>query len=233
MVHLNRKENTKLSNIRLIGNLATLYIAGSETTATTMSWMLYFLAKFPDFQEEARRECFANSFDQFTTFKQALEAYPHLRSLFWECLRFYGPASFLFLENSQNTIQVADRTLDPNEYVLVVPLRWLAKQPQLGGSTFDPRRWLVSSSSTLNSKPSLLDPLPENLTLPFGFGVRICPGKDLAELEACTACAALLRAYDKIELVNPEEPQPSPTFQFAMIPDRPINLRFIQSTFTK
>ena len=47
---------TRLDNEELIAEMATLTIAGHETTASTLSFALYELAKHPEYQERMRQE---------------------------------------------------------------------------------------------------------------------------------------------------------------------------------
>ena len=45
-----------MDNEELIAEMATLTIAGHETTASTLSFALYELAKHPEYQERMRQE---------------------------------------------------------------------------------------------------------------------------------------------------------------------------------
>ncbi len=47
---------TQLADDEMIAEMQTLTFAGHETTASTMSWMLYELAKHPDYQAKMRAE---------------------------------------------------------------------------------------------------------------------------------------------------------------------------------
>ena len=216
MIQLNKKENQKLDDRRLTGNVLTLHIAGSDTTAHTMSWMLYELAKDSVLRHEAVNEARTLG-DHQKTFADVLHAVPLLRSLFWETLRLRGPVGMTALENN-SPIDVAGVTIDPYEYNIMIPFRYLATK--CSGPTFDPRRWLTNDRSTLKPIPSAI--------MPFGFGVRICPARDLAELEACFGVAKLLVAYPNLTLADPSDVEPPRfIFNFTMTTDRPIRLSFL------
>ena len=60
-VRANMSENvqTKLSDEEMISQMATLMLAGHETTANTLTWYLWELAKNPDFQDKLREEVLA------------------------------------------------------------------------------------------------------------------------------------------------------------------------------
>ena len=213
MLAANLLESQKLSDERLAGNVATVYVAGTDTTASTLAWMLYALATHQDFQEEARREAKFLSEEKKHSLPDLLAKMPLLRSLFWETLRLRGPAPMLVFCNEHEPITVLGRTLEPMEYAIVVPLRFLGTRPEAGGPTFDPKRWV--SHGTFKTFTAM----------PFGFGVRTCPAKDLAEIEACLACAHLLKAFQHINFID-DHGHPQPTFRFTQQPDRPIRLAF-------
>ena len=48
--------NAKLSDVEMISQMATLTLAGHETTANTLTWTLWELAKHPENQEKMRAE---------------------------------------------------------------------------------------------------------------------------------------------------------------------------------
>ncbi|KAJ8612096.1 hypothetical protein CTAYLR_002424 [Chrysophaeum taylorii] len=217
LLEKNRSENNPLSDKRLAGNLATLFLAGTDTTGTTITWMVKHLAEDLTLQEETRVEAhrFANRPNDFG-------AVPLLRSLFREVLRMEGPASLIALQNTTESIFIAGKNIDPGEYTLVVPLRFLGKhrlpQDEKEPTKFDARRWVDPESS------DGLRPCPKAI-MPFGFGLRICPGKDLSELEALVAVCALLRRF-KMTLVDDGKGPHRAAFAFTMIPDRDIYVKF-------
>ena len=57
-VRANASENpkTKLSDDEMIAQMSSLTFAGHDTTASTMSWMLWELAKRPELQNKLRQE---------------------------------------------------------------------------------------------------------------------------------------------------------------------------------
>ena len=61
--------------------------------------------------------------------------------------------------------------------------------------TFNPDRWLNDSDIKLC----------RNSYFPFGFGSRVCPGKNLANVEIKTLIALLYRKFD-VELVDKVSP---------------------------
>ncbi|KAF8517110.1 cytochrome P450 [Gautieria morchelliformis] len=58
LIKANLSENpkTKLTNEEILAQLTTLFLAGHETTASTVTWALYELSRHSDFQTKVRQE---------------------------------------------------------------------------------------------------------------------------------------------------------------------------------
>jgi cytochrome P450 len=79
--------------------------------------------------------------------------------------------------------------------------RWV---PQ--ATEFKPERWLNSS------------PLNNILSMPFGAGPRICPGRYLAMLEMKIALAMLLAHFELTEVGTAQKHEPQERLSFTMAP---------------
>jgi cytochrome P450 len=81
-------------------------------------------------------------------------------------------------------------------------------------AAFDPTRWLGEGVGG----PGQLASAAKRISMPFGAGPRICPGRYLALLEMKMAMATLLGGFD-IESVHTEDGQePRELLQLAMAP---------------
>ncbi|KAF8518583.1 cytochrome P450, partial [Gautieria morchelliformis] len=54
--NLSEEPKAKLSNEEILAQLTTLFLAGHETTSSTITWALYELSRHPDFQTKVRQE---------------------------------------------------------------------------------------------------------------------------------------------------------------------------------
>ncbi|KAF8500679.1 cytochrome P450 [Gautieria morchelliformis] len=54
--NLSEDPKTKLSNEEILDQLTTLFLAGHDTTASTLTWALYELSRHPEFQAKVRQE---------------------------------------------------------------------------------------------------------------------------------------------------------------------------------
>jgi cytochrome P450 len=79
-------------------------------------------------------------------------------------------------------------------------------------AAFDPERWLGESG------PSHQASSAKRISMPFGAGPRICPGRYLAMLEMKMAMATLLSRFDIVAVDTPDGREPREVLQLAMAP---------------
>jgi cytochrome P450 len=79
-------------------------------------------------------------------------------------------------------------------------------------SAFDPERWLNDDGMAATANPA------KRISMPFGAGPRICPGRYLALLEIKMAMAALLGHFDIDAVATPDGREPKEVIQLAMAP---------------
>ena len=83
--------------------------------------------------------------------------------------------------------------------------------------SFKPERWLRNNET---NKSGIPDPFA---SLPFGFGLRMCLGRRLAELEIYLV---LTRMVQEFSIDYPENDFLEPALIGAVKPDRPVRVRF-------
>ena len=116
-----KRENTSfLTTDRLIGNLITMFIAGTETSAVTMNVCVYQIAiDNTGLQEELAAESCAlpdlkEDVDMEDIDMEVLnENLPHLRSSMYEVLRIKGTSPFLEVKNKVS-VEIDGKVQPPN-----------------------------------------------------------------------------------------------------------------------
>jgi len=185
--------------------VATMILAGHETTAITLFWSLYLLALDPPTQEEvaaeARRAAGGPAPD--------LEQLPLTRAVIDETLRLYPPA-FLIARAAIASDTLAGLPVKKGDNILIAP--WLLHRHEKlwrEPLSFLPRRFMPGA------------PPPGRFAyLPFGAGPRICIGAHFALVEATLALARLIGAF-RVELQ--EEDPVMPVGVVTTQPDRSPN----------
>jgi len=164
--------------------VATMILAGHETTATALFWSLYLLALDPTTQEAVAAE--AKSAGGATD----PEGLKFTRAVIEESLRLYPPA-FLIARAAAAPDVIAGRPVKKGDVVLVSP--WLLHRHEKlwhDPNAFIPQRFLPGS------------PPPDRYAyLPFGVGPRICIGAHFALVEATLALARIVGAF-RLELAD-------------------------------
>ncbi|KAF1943495.1 cytochrome P450 [Clathrospora elynae] len=202
-------------------------VAGSDTTAITLSAILYYLLKNPRTFNALRHEIDSLQQDgvgktsQFITFKESQDM-PYLQAVLKEALRMH-PATGLPLERvvPPGGATICD-TFFP-EGTIVGINSWVTHRNTAvfgpDANAFKPERWLsadkdklsfmerswmpVSLSSPLSFRPaSSRCPQQSNMCpQQFGLGSRTCIGRHISFLEMSKLIPALVRDYD-FELDN-------------------------------
>ena len=189
--------------------VATMILAGHETTATALFWSLYLLALDPATQEQLAaevREATANG-------ALDLERLKFTRAVVDETMRLYPPA-FLIARAAAAPDTVAGIAIRKNDVVLIAP--WLLHRHEKlwrDPNAFIPQRFMAP------------EPPPDRFAyLPFGVGARVCVGAHFALVEATLVLAKIIGAF-RVTLLDKEpvmpvgvvttQPDRSPMFRIA------------------
>ncbi|MDP3076154.1 cytochrome P450 [Bradyrhizobium sp.] len=166
--------------------VATMILAGHETTATALFWSLYLLALDPGTQDQLAAEVKA------ATAGGALDIdrLKFTRAVVDETMRLYPPA-FLIARAAGAADTIGGMPVKKNDIVLIAP--WLLHRHEKlwrDPNAFIPSRFMPPS------------PPPDRFAyLPFGVGARVCIGAHFALVEATLALAKLIGAF-KVELID-------------------------------
>jgi cytochrome P450 len=171
------------SHDELRDQVATMILAGHETTAVALFWALTLLAAAPDAQDRIAAE--AKQLDLSAEHAtEALDRLPVTRAVLSETLRLYPPA-FVIVRQALGADACDGIDIPRGAVVMIAP--WvLHRHHKLwrDPDAFDPSRFLPDAP-----------PPPRFTYLPFGVGPRVCVGAQFALAEATLVLAALTRAF--------------------------------------
>ncbi|MBC5785613.1 cytochrome P450 [Ramlibacter sp. USB13] len=168
----------------VVDQVAVMFLAGHETTASALTWALHLLANAPDVQERAHAEVAARMGARAPRVDD-LKELPLVWNVFREALRLFPPVGFLAREAAA-ACPMRDKQVPAGATVMVAP--WLIQRHRelwQEPDAFDPDRYL---------RPDGQEGLRE-AWLPFGLGPRACLGAAFALQEAALVLATVLRAY--------------------------------------
>jgi cytochrome P450 len=200
-------DGTRDSIDRLGDQVATIMVAGHETTASAMFWGLYLLASHPVEQNLLADEAGGFSLASADAADSAMQL-TRTRATVDEILRLYPPA-FVITRQAIGNDFVAGVPVPAGSLMLIAP--WTLHRHRrywINPDRFDPARFLPGA------------PLPQRFAyLPFGIGPRTCIGQAFA-LTELVLVLAMLRRHFNIGLA-PHSPV-SPVGLTTIQPDRPV-----------
>lgn len=178
--------NEAFTDEQLGDQIATMILAGHETTATALFWSLYLLALDPATQEQLAAEV------KGATVNGALDIdrLKFTRAVVDETMRLYPPA-FLIARAAAGPDTIAGMPVKKQDVILIAP--WLLHRHEKlwrDPNAFIPARFMPPA------------PPPDRFAyLPFGVGARVCIGAHFALVEATLALAKMIGAF-KVGLVD-------------------------------
>ncbi len=177
----------------------TMVLAGHETTAMALSWLIRDLTLNPAALEWLREEIDHVPAADFA----ALAELPRTRAVVAEAMRLHPPA-WILGRYATATLDLAGYDVPPGSTILASQYA-MHRDPRFwpDAATFEPRRWLTADGVFSERAPGV----PRGTWFPFGFGSRRCIGEQFAWLEAVLATARLLRRWD-IDVVAPAQVRP-------------------------
>jgi cytochrome P450 len=163
----------------------TIFMAGHETTAVTMTWVWYLLSQHPAVEARLHAELDA-VLGGHTPTADDIASLPYARMVIEEAMRLYPPAPGISTRVALKDDEICGVKVKAGTQVAISPWvlhrhRALWDRPE----RFDPERFNVQNSVGR----------PRFAYLPFGGGPRVCIGAVLAMTEAALILAVLAQRY--------------------------------------
>jgi len=191
-----------LNTKQLKDNLFLLFIAGHETSASTLTWSLYEFSKNLDIQKRAREEIDQlfeqkkkqpqNKEDYILNF-QDLAKLEYLHAFVREALRLWNPAPLFARSVAKESeckepLKIGDYLIPPSAF-LFFSAHTIHHDEKLWAEPykFDPERFLKENSTTYQHPFAWI---------PFSAGPRACIATKFALLEIKAILAVILRNFE-------------------------------------
>jgi cytochrome P450 len=202
---------------QVAGNVLTMLLAGEDTTANTLAWMIHLLwlnpATLARAMEEVRRvvrEPARPTFDEMTQLNY-VEACAH------ETMRLKPVAPVIPLQ-TVHAMTIGDVQVPAGVIVQNIMSSDSVSESYLPrAASFEPERWLAGVDG-----PGAAASAAKRISMPFGAGPRICPGRYLALLEMKMAIAVLLGNFEIEDVTTPDGREAREHLAFTM---QPVGLR--------
>jgi cytochrome P450 len=205
-------DGSKFTEKELIDQIAVMFLAGHETSASALSWALYLISQDRDVQDRMQAET-ALAFGQEGGLQPRHFKFLKLtRDVFRETLRLYPPVSFV-----------------PRD--ITVPETMRGKNLKKGSAIFI-SLWLMQRHREIWKNPDTFDPdrfsrddekeAIRSAYMPFSQGPRVCLGASFALQEAAIILSMIARHYD----ITPVEGHvPKPVARLTLRSENGIRLR--------
>ncbi|KAG1671743.1 Cytochrome P450 9e2 [Nymphon striatum] len=177
-----KKESKKfMTEDLVVAQCVLFFVAGYETTASTLSMVSYNLAIYPECQDKLIKEIDIATEKHGKLTYDAISEMPYLKAVVKETLRLYSPAVRLERQCTEN-YQLGSIFLKKGTLV-GIPSYSIHHDAEYwpDPETFDPERFM--------GDPNDINPYTY---LPFGIGRRNCVAMRFAEMEVKVAIAVLL-----------------------------------------
>ncbi len=187
LLHAQDEESgRRMTDAQLRDEAMTLFMAGHETTANTLSWAWFLLSNHPEVEAKLHAELDTVLGDRLPTFAD-LPRLPYTGMVITETLRVY-PTVWMLGRETTEPVELGGYTL-PAGLTVFMPqwtihrdARWFDDPEE-----FRPGRWEPGRG--------LQERLPRYAYFPFGGGPRICIGNNFALMESALLLATIARQY--------------------------------------
>ena len=199
-----------IDDAQVAGNVLTMLLAGEDTTANTLAWGIWLLHRHPQALARATAEVRGVRADGGPVTLEQLARLDYVEACMHETMRLKPVAPQLPLQALKDTI-VGDVAV-PAGTVVISLMRHDSIDDHFvpEARAFKPERWLGEGGLAPGSA--------KRISMPFGAGPRICPGRYLALQEMKIVLATLLQHFD-IQFVGTDGGgEPAERLMFAMAP---------------
>ncbi|GMS94856.1 hypothetical protein PENTCL1PPCAC_17031, partial [Pristionchus entomophagus] len=182
-------KNDRLENANMMITCSEFFLAGQETTTTTLRWAMLILAKHTKIQEILRSEILAVvGEDRIPSLKDQTEM-PYSRAVVHEIQRFANILGTNGLRMTTRDTEVGGHFI-PSGTIVNADIHYvMAHDPMFENpEEFRPERYLSEDGKGL--KKDLVD-----RTLPFSLGKRVCIGESLARAELFLGLTATIQRH--------------------------------------
>ncbi|KFP71950.1 Cytochrome P450 2J6, partial [Acanthisitta chloris] len=170
----------------LIQTIFDLFVAGTETTATTLRWALLYMVLYPDVQEKVQKELDAVLGCSRVISYEDRKKLPYTNAVVHEIQRYSNILLIALPRQSVKDTELLGYRIPKNtiilsniDSVLSDPEKW--ETP----NQFNPGHFLDKDGNFVNREAFL----------PFAIGHRVCMGELLARMELFIFFSTLLQAF--------------------------------------
>lgn len=216
----NEGAKKELSIAECAAQVFVFFLAGFETSSTTMAYSLYELARNPDCMQRVHLEIdlVLSKYNGELSY-EAIGEMKYLDLCIAETLRMYPPVPMLNRECTMEYKIPGTDSIIPKGTSIIIPLYALHHDDQFytNPEQFDPNRF---------SAENLVDKTPVNMPyIPFGDGPRNCIGMRLGRMQTKLGLITVLQDYTWSLAGNTKKPLVMSAKSVVLMPLDGLELR--------
>jgi len=179
-------QDTSFSDTQLKSIAMNFFLAGVETTATTLGWGCLFMSLWPEVQEKMCKELDAILGETCAPALSDRPRLPYSNAVIMEVQRMASIVPLSIAHRSMKSTTLLGYHI-PKDCVIMPNLWHVARDPELWGDpeNFRPERFLNEEGNVV--KPEYF--------IPFSAGSRICLGESLAKMELFIFFTNMVRRF--------------------------------------
>ncbi|KAL4592081.1 hypothetical protein LXL04_005063 [Taraxacum kok-saghyz] len=183
-----KDEPEKMSERDITIFILEIFLAGSETTSSTVEWALSELLRCPDKMVRAKKELNSVIGPNNKLEESFIDDLPYLQVIIKETLRLHAPIPFLVPRKAAHDTEFMGYHI-PKDTQLFVNAWAIGRDPECwdNPNSFEPERFLDSKVDYRGQHFELI---------PFGAGRRMCVGVPLAHRILHLTLGSLLHEFD-------------------------------------
>lgn len=179
------EDGSQMTDQQLRDEVMTFFIAGHETTASTLTWLFYSMSQNPETYELLKREI-TEVLGQRRISMEDLPKLKYTDALVRETLRLY-PVLWAMGRENLHDVNLGGYDIPAGSMILMSAyVNQRSKRFYDQPNDFKPERWLDPEIKKLN-KFSFF---------PFGGGPRLCIGMPFSFMESVMILATMIQRFD-------------------------------------
>ncbi|MBT2320972.1 cytochrome P450 [Variovorax paradoxus] len=212
MVAERDRPGSRLTDLDLSGNMMTMLLAGEDTTANTLAWMIWLLHRHPEAAQRAAEEVRRVLGAQSHPTHEQLGELDFVEACAHETMRLKPVAPLLIQEAVRDTV-VSGLAVPAGTPVMCLMRPGAVDAAHFPDpEAFRPERWLAGNELGHAASSA------KRVAMPFGAGPRTCPGRYLALSEMKMVAAMLLAAFDIADVATADGTEVQERLAFTMSP---------------
>ena len=187
-----KETGSMMSDTELLDEVMTMIIAGHETSAISLTWVWYFIARYPHIESRVHQEVDQARYATIPDMDE-LDQLPYVKQVLEEALRYYPPV-WLYSRKAMEDDYIGGYFVPSGTNIFISPY-YIHRHPDFwpDADRFDPDRFAEDAVRTRHRQAFI----------PFSAGPRRCIGDFFATVEMQMHIGLMARKF-RLEYIEDE-----------------------------